>query len=240
MGTLFAPCVDSTGHPTPLRQAVLGMEGKVTPALGPAGKTGPNSPCPVTGALWTPKVTGSHPHLRTSGVGRQRAACRTQPGTHTSIGSPWLPDLKSAYCLIKTFNKIFFKEHKSERERQMMMMMMKVQTRKFHLEQGGKNVCVQERKTPFIVSKNQFHFSFKIHPTRNVENLSLGCLSGLGSWAPPPHTCPSHPWPFRQGCPRVTLLKPVSSPLCDSKRFRPQPKKMSFDSGKPHSQACAE
>lgn len=51
------------------------------------------------------------------------------------------------------------------------------------------------RKTPFIFSKNQSHFSFKIHPTRNVENLSLGCCPGLGSWAghrprPRPHPTP--------------------------------------------------
>ena len=166
------------------------MEGKVTPALGPAGKTGPNSPCPVTGALWTPKVTGSHPHLRTSGVGRQRAACRTQPGTHTSIGSPWLPDLKSAYCLIKTFNKIFFKEHKSEREREMMMMMMKVQTRKFHLEQGGKNVCKKERRLLLSLKISSISVSRSIPP--GMWKISPW-VAGLG-WDPGP----LHPTPARR------------------------------------------
>lgn len=96
---------------------------------------------------------------------------------------------------MKTFNKIFLT---SQKEREMMM----VQTKKFHLEEGGKKCLrVQERKTPFIFSKNQSHFSFKIHPTRNVENVSLGCWSGLGSWAPPPTT----PTPHLRGAPPALL-----------------------------------
>lgn len=70
-----------------------------------------------------------------------------QLGTHTSTGSPWPLDLEFAYCLIKTFNKIFLKEHKSKREREMMM---KVQTKKFHLEQGEKNV--------YVCKKDAFYF----------------------------------------------------------------------------------
>lgn len=74
--------------------------------------------------------------------------------------------------------------------------MMKVQTKKFHLEQGEKNVYVC-KKDAFNFSKNQSHFSFKIHPTRNVENLSLGCCPGLGSWAraPAPPPTPPHATP---------------------------------------------
>lgn len=77
-----------------------------------------------------------------------------------------------------------------------------VQTKKFHLEEGGKNVYVCKKERRLLFSLKISHISVsKIHPTRNVENVSLGCWSGLGSWAPPPPT----PTPHLRGAPPALL-----------------------------------
>lgn len=78
-----------------------------------------------------------------------------------------------------------------------------VQTKKFHLEEGGKNVYVCKKERRLLFSLKISHISVsKIHPTRNVENVSLGCWSGLGSWAPPPpypHPAPAWRTPGPSG-----------------------------------------
>lgn len=60
---------------------------------------------------------------------------------------------------MKTFNKIFLT---SQKEREMMM----VQTKKFHLEEGGKNVyvCKKERRLLFSLKISHISVSRSILP----------------------------------------------------------------------------